>query len=436
MKIKDADFSSNSVQQISYVGGKPIDHLVAVVNQTGDIYPTDNIEVVRQYLTVTAVYEDNSTGIITNYRLSGNLSVGYSTITISYGGFKTTVVVEVSVAAQLLSIDATFTQGTAVIYNIDSLDVLRDYLVVVANYEGGLTRTLDKYNYNLIGALVVGTSTITVEYGGETDTFTVTVTEKVTDPDAAAYCEEVGITDQTTIDKVSEFVGTLKRGLVWDKIESIFPFMGSDATTMLVNLKNPDAVYPESCLVQKNDITDPITVKTGCVNGKMIYYLNYLTSELQQDGFSLTFRLSQQTAGNNLDWLSCVGGSSQGSNNGYVIFKSKTDNTLQARANATGYDATTFDLNDVPSKFNYSMVVNAGVPVDVYVDGTQPTYLATSGNSICNWGRANYSSNPIELSCGYGSNNWGGDIYFFAVGKALTSTEADLFSAAITALKG
>lgn len=75
----------------------------------------------------------------------------------------------------LQSITAVFTQGTAVIYDTDSLDTLRQYLVVTANYSDSTSETVT--SYTLSGTLVAGTSTITVSYGGKTTTFTVTVSE-------------------------------------------------------------------------------------------------------------------------------------------------------------------------------------------------------------------------------------------------------------------
>ncbi len=75
--------------------------------------------------------------------------------------------------ATLESISAVFTQGSAVIYDTDSLDTLRQYLVVTATFSDSTTATLT--DYTLSGTLTVGTSTITVSYGGKTDTFDVTV---------------------------------------------------------------------------------------------------------------------------------------------------------------------------------------------------------------------------------------------------------------------
>jgi len=74
----------------------------------------------------------------------------------------------------LVSISAVFNQGSAVIYDTDSLDTLKQYLTVTANYSDSTTETVT--SYTLSGTLAAGTSTITVSYGGKTTTFAVTVT--------------------------------------------------------------------------------------------------------------------------------------------------------------------------------------------------------------------------------------------------------------------
>lgn len=74
----------------------------------------------------------------------------------------------------LVSISAVYTQSGTV-YDIDSLDDLKEDLVVTATYNDATTETIT--NYTLSGTLEAGTSTINVSYGGKTDTFNVTVTE-------------------------------------------------------------------------------------------------------------------------------------------------------------------------------------------------------------------------------------------------------------------
>lgn len=77
--------------------------------------------------------------------------------------------------ATLSSIGAVFTQGANVIYTDDSLDTLKQYLVVTAYYSNGTYETVASTDYTLSGSLTAGTSTITVSYSGKTTTFTVTV---------------------------------------------------------------------------------------------------------------------------------------------------------------------------------------------------------------------------------------------------------------------
>jgi len=50
------------------------------------IYENSSINTLRQYLTVTATYADSTTETVTDYTLSGTLTVGASTITVAYGG--------------------------------------------------------------------------------------------------------------------------------------------------------------------------------------------------------------------------------------------------------------------------------------------------------------------------------------------------------------
>jgi hypothetical protein len=77
----------------------------------------------------------------------------------------------------MISITVAFAQGDIVIYNIDTLDVLKSMLTVTANYESGATETVT--SYTLSGTLSTGTSAITVTYQGLTTTFNVNVTEYV-----------------------------------------------------------------------------------------------------------------------------------------------------------------------------------------------------------------------------------------------------------------
>lgn len=93
---------------------------------------------------------------------------------------------------QLTGIVAVFTQGGATIYDTDSLDDLKQYLVVTANYDDNTSRVLNDNEYTLSGTLTVGTSTITVTYQGFTDTFTVVVTAALPYDAEIEYLESTG----------------------------------------------------------------------------------------------------------------------------------------------------------------------------------------------------------------------------------------------------
>lgn len=77
----------------------------------------------------------------------------------------------------LVSISCVYTQSGTV-YATDSLDSLKDDLVVTALYDDTSTGTITAYV--LSGTLTVGTSIITVSYGGKETTFSVTVSESTT----------------------------------------------------------------------------------------------------------------------------------------------------------------------------------------------------------------------------------------------------------------
>lgn len=75
-------------------------------------------------------------------------------------------------AVTLLQITAVYTQTMTVIAT-DSLDILKDDLVVTGYYDDGTSAPID--SYTLSGTLTAGTSTITVTSGNATATFDVTV---------------------------------------------------------------------------------------------------------------------------------------------------------------------------------------------------------------------------------------------------------------------
>lgn len=151
--------------------------------------------------TLTASYSDYIITTVT-VTMGGTdiTSTAYSSGTISIANVTGNIVIT-AVATQrvatLSSINAVFAQGTAVIYNTDSLDELEQYLTVTATWSDSSTSTVAPTDYTLSGTLSVGTSTITVSYGGKSDTFTVTVTAEPIVPTGYTQYDYLTTTDST-----------------------------------------------------------------------------------------------------------------------------------------------------------------------------------------------------------------------------------------------
>ena len=162
---------------------KTLTSISAIYNQgSTTVYPSTNLDSLKSNLTVTATYSDKSTSIISNgYSLSGNLTVGTSTITVTYlektATFNVNVSEEIIPTKNLTSITAVYTQGDTVVYPSTALNKLKTNLVVTANYDDDSTETVT--DYTLSGELTVGTSTITVTYLEKTATFNVNVSEPI-----------------------------------------------------------------------------------------------------------------------------------------------------------------------------------------------------------------------------------------------------------------
>ena len=158
---------------------KTVVSITAVFEQgTTVIYDDTALNDLKQYLTVTARYDDNTTAVLpdASYTLSGTLEAGTSSVTVNYNGIATSFDVVVTARPALSSITAAYTQS-GIVYDTDSLNSLKDDLVVTAVYSDSSTQTVPAADYTLSGTLTAGTSIITVSYGGKTTTFSVTVTK-------------------------------------------------------------------------------------------------------------------------------------------------------------------------------------------------------------------------------------------------------------------
>lgn len=93
----------------------------AVYTQSGTVYDTDSLDSLKADLVVTALYDNQTTETVTTYALSGTLTEGTSTITVTYGGKTTTfnVVVTMSRATRFGEFTAGYACGKAVTSTAD-----------------------------------------------------------------------------------------------------------------------------------------------------------------------------------------------------------------------------------------------------------------------------------------------------------------------------
>ena len=91
-----------------------VSSISAVYTQSGTVYDTDSLDSLKPDLVVTATYSDTSTATVasTDYTLSGTLTAGTSTVTVTYEG--KTATFNVTVTANRSSIFGTFVNGHAV----------------------------------------------------------------------------------------------------------------------------------------------------------------------------------------------------------------------------------------------------------------------------------------------------------------------------------
>ena len=146
---------------------------VSTLSLNNDVPQAITATTVPSGATVTWSSSNNSVATVSDGIVTG-VSNGSCVITAYAGELFATCDVTVAGFSELVSISAVYTQSGEV-YTTDSLDSLKADLVVTATYSDSSTATIPSTDYTLSGTLTVGTSTITVVYGGKTDSFNVTV---------------------------------------------------------------------------------------------------------------------------------------------------------------------------------------------------------------------------------------------------------------------
>lgn len=170
--------------------------LEVVFTSSSPIYINTDIDSLKDYLIVTAIYGDGKVVTVDPqyYEISGELQSGSCELTVSYDGKDSTFSVTV---IGISTISAVFNQGNTTIFDNQSLEDLKDLLTVNCTYDDSTSGTLT--NYSLSGVLSSGTSVITVDAYGVQDDFNVIVTAFVIPSGYTryGYIQKKTMTEQT-----------------------------------------------------------------------------------------------------------------------------------------------------------------------------------------------------------------------------------------------
>lgn len=167
--LRNALYSSDQSDNIDALEESFINTVVSIsasLDLHGDtIYSDDTLDVLRQYLTVSATYDDETTQTVTGYTLSGTLTVGTSTIQISYRDCTTSVSVPVSQPV----VRYTVTNNLTGVTNSNT-----DVSIAEGNtYTGILTAETTGYIPTNVSVTVGGTDVTSTVYDSSTHTITI-----------------------------------------------------------------------------------------------------------------------------------------------------------------------------------------------------------------------------------------------------------------------
>ena len=98
---------------VTVTAAPTVTSIAAVYTQSGTVYTNDSLDTLKADLVVTATYSDSSTATVpsSEYVLSGTLTEGTSTITVTYEGATTTFAVTVTAAPRVYLYNWDFTES-------------------------------------------------------------------------------------------------------------------------------------------------------------------------------------------------------------------------------------------------------------------------------------------------------------------------------------
>lgn len=137
-------------------------NITCTYTQSGTVYTTDTLDSLKTDLVVTAHYDNSTTQTVTTYTLSGTLTEGTSTITVSYGGKTTTFNVTVThqthswlynwdftqsltdtIEGNTATTTATFMSGEGLVYSSTGLVTSFDLTELASNSDSLLEKSVE-----------------------------------------------------------------------------------------------------------------------------------------------------------------------------------------------------------------------------------------------------------------------------------------------------
>ena len=227
-----------------------------------------NEELDKTGVVVTAKYDrgDDKSISVADCEFSGydKATAGEQTITVTYEGKKDTYKVTVNEKAPELQSLVLDTTNVKVTYEIgDNADF--SGLVVKAHYDKGddVTLTSDQYEISGFDSATSGTKTITVSYGGKTETFDITVNEPVTPPAPAKTLSSIAVTTNPT--KTEYTVGD-----ELDKTGMVITATYSDESTETIDNSLVTTDFDSSVAANEKTVTVTYEGKTASFTVKIV----------------------------------------------------------------------------------------------------------------------------------------------------------------------
>lgn len=116
-------FPADFISAIGSISGGWVKTLTAVFDQGSTrVFTTDELDDLRDRLTVTATYADNTSEAVSAYELSGTLVAGTSTIVVTYGDKSTTFTATVTEAVDITPALSSYSASNNMVIIVNSED--------------------------------------------------------------------------------------------------------------------------------------------------------------------------------------------------------------------------------------------------------------------------------------------------------------------------